>query len=158
MNRAERIYRLHGLLKNKRPVSMAAMMEDLEASRATVVRDLAYMRDFMEAPILYNRETNGYQYDPDTPEFELPGLWFNQSELYALLATEQLLETVQPGLLGPYIGPLKTRIRQLLAQSGHTSDTVTSRITLQPIAQRAVNSQRPLFVRNSDVNHTYADC
>ncbi len=142
MNRAERIYRLHGLLKSRRPVPMQRLREELLASRATVVRDLGYLRDFMGAPIVYHREANGYQYDPEAPAFELPGLWFNHSELYALLATEQLLEAVQPGLLTPYIGPLKSRIRRLLEQSGHQAETVTARIRLQPIAARAVDADR----------------
>lgn len=142
MNRAERIFRLHHLLKNGKPVSLERIKEDVGMSRATVNREIAYMRDFMNAPILYHRERNGYLYDPTAPEFELPGLWFNQSELYALLASEQLLESVQPGLLSPYIGPLRNRVRNLLEQSGHSADAVTSRILLQPVAQRATNTER----------------
>jgi predicted DNA-binding transcriptional regulator YafY len=142
MNRAERIYRIHGLLKgSRRPVPLARLMEDLGASRATVVRDIAYMRDFMGAPLPYERDLNGYRYDPDAPEFELPGLWFNASELYALLATEQLLEAVQPGLLGPSIGPLKGRIRKLLQETGHHARTVSQRVRLQPMAPRRVNDR-----------------
>lgn len=142
MNRAERIYRLHATLKRaRRGVPLEALKADLLASRATVKRDIQYMRDFMDAPIVYDREHNGYRYETDTAEFELPGLWFNQSELYALLATEQLLEAVRPGLLGPYIGPLKARIRKLLAQSGHTPQTVSGRIQLQPIAQRTTDDR-----------------
>lgn len=139
MNPAERIYRLHALLKKSRhPISLQHLQEQLLASRATAKRDIQYMRDFMDAPIVYDRETNGYRYDPESPEFELPGLWFNQSELYALLASEQLLEAVQPGLLAPYIGPLKARIRRLLRESGHAADTVSARIVLQPIARRRI--------------------
>ncbi|MFW5454199.1 helix-turn-helix transcriptional regulator [Thioalkalivibrio sulfidiphilus] len=142
MNRAERIYRIHGLLKgSRRPVPLARLMEELGASRATVVRDLAYMRDFMGAPLPYDRNLNGYGYDPNAPEFELPGLWFNASELYALLATEQLLESVQPGLLGPSLGPLKGRIRTLLGESGHSSQTVSQRVRLQPMAPRRVDDR-----------------
>lgn len=139
MNRAERIYRLHGLLKSGRPVPLEKMREALEVSRATVVRDLGYMRDFMGAPIVYDRERNGHHYDPDAPEYELPGLWFNATELYALLATGQLLEAVQPGLLGPRLGPLKARIRKLLEESGHSAQVVASRIRLQPFAMRRVD-------------------
>ena len=114
MNRAERIFRLHRCLKSRQPPSLAKLMDELEASRATINRDLEYMRLHMGAPITYDRDTNGYRYAADAPEFELPGLWFNQSELHALLACEQLLEEVQPGLLSPYIGPLRARIRKLL--------------------------------------------
>lgn len=142
MNRAERIFRLHKLLKTHRSVPLSELMAELQSSRATVVRDLGYMRDFMQAPILYHREVNGYAYDAKSPEFELPGLWFNAGELYALLASEQLLETVQPGLLSPYIGPLRARIRKLLEQSGHRADTVTSRINLVPIGARRVAGEQ----------------
>lgn len=141
MNRAERIYRLHRLLNSPRPVPLKKLMDALQASRATVVRDLGYMRDFMDAPIHYERTANGYRYLEQDTEFELPGLWFNQSELYALLAVEQLLETVQPGLLSPSIGPLKARIRKLLEQTGHRSNIVVSRVRLQPIARRRVNNE-----------------
>ncbi|NCA71265.1 MAG: HTH domain-containing protein, partial [Sphingobacteriia bacterium] len=119
MNRAERIYRLHALLQEK-PRSLAQLQEALEASRATTVRDLGYMKDFMGAPIEYDRAVNGYRYRTTDPRFELPGLWLNESELYALLATERLLEQMQPGLLAPYVGPLRARIRALLAQTGHS--------------------------------------
>lgn len=120
---------------------MQRLMDELGASRATVVRDLGYLRDFMGAPLVYDRERNGYRYDADSPEFELPGLWFNDTELYALLASEQLLESVQPGLLGPYIGPLKSRIRKLLEQTGHSASTVMSRVMLRPFARRTVDDE-----------------
>jgi len=44
----------------------------------------------------------------------LPGLWFNASEIHALLMMQNLLEEVQPGLLGPHIAPLQTRLKSLL--------------------------------------------
>ncbi len=87
MNRAERIYRLHALLQGKSQ-SLARLQQELEASRATLVRDLGYMRDFMGAPIEWDRAANGYGYRPTEPRFELPGLWLTESELHALLASE----------------------------------------------------------------------
>jgi len=136
MNRAERIYRLHHLLKGGRPVSLARLMEAVDASRATVNRDIAYLRDFFRAPVIYDREHNGYLYDPAEPAVELPGLFFNESELFALLAAEQLLESVQPGLLAPKLGPLRARIRALLAESGHAAETVAKRIVVRRAAPR----------------------
>jgi predicted DNA-binding transcriptional regulator YafY len=142
MNPAERILRIHRELKPGKRVTFKRLRETLEVSEATLKRDIAYMRDFMDAPILNERDGSGYWYDAAAPEFELPGLWFNDSELYALLASEQLLEAVQPGLLTPYIGPLRSRIRKLLEQSGHSADTVTSRVRLQAAARRPVDAQR----------------
>jgi predicted DNA-binding transcriptional regulator YafY len=140
MNRAERIYRLHRLLSGRMPVSMDRLMESLHASRATVKRDLAYFRDFFRAPVIYDREANGYHYDPDEEAFELPGLFFNESELFALLASERILESVQPGVLAPKLGPLKARVRKLLEESGHTADTVAERIVVRHFAPRRSDS------------------
>lgn len=132
MNRAERIFRLHALLNDK-PRPLARLQEELDASRATVLRDLAYMKDFMGAPIEYDRATNGYRYRSTAAGFQLPGLWLNESELYALLASERLLDQMQPGLLSPYVGPLRSRIRALPAHSGHSAASVSdaSRLRLR---------------------------
>lgn len=141
MNRAERIYHLHRLLSGRRPVPMARLMEALQASRATVKRDLAYFRDFFRAPVIYDREANGYHYDPTDEAFELPGLFFNESELFALLASERILESVQPGVLAPKLGPLRSRVRKLLEESGHAADTVAERIIVRHFAPRRSDAE-----------------
>ncbi|WP_058553551.1 YafY family protein [Thiohalocapsa sp. ML1] len=141
MNRAERLYRIDALLKAK-PHSLQQLQDALESSRATVVRDLSYLKDFMQAPIEYHRTDNVYRYAADAGRFELPGFWLNESELCALLATGQMLDQMQPGLLAPYIGPLRRRIRDLLAQSGHSARAVADSILLQPMATRTTHPER----------------
>ena len=140
MNRLERLIRIHRLLQSRLPVPMRRFVEELGISRATVTRDFEYLRDFLAAPIAYDREANGHHYDPDGQAFELPGFWLNQSELYALLATEHLLESVQPGFLGPYIGPLKARVRKLLGQGGQSAETVGRRIRILETGRRRVDT------------------
>lgn len=113
LRQTDRLYHIHRILRARRqPVPRATLAAELEVSPATVKRDINRLRD-MGAPIPMGHPA-GYFYDPEAPAFELPGLWFNQSELYALLATEQLLEAVQPGVLNPQLGRLKGRVRQLL--------------------------------------------
>ncbi len=137
MSRFDRIYRIHELLRNARhPVPMRTFMEELEASRNTITRDFEYLRDVLGAPIEYCREHNGHRYVPQAPVFELPGFWMNPSELYALLACEQLLENVQPGLISNRLAPLKERIRHLLGESGHGAERISERIQIQPIQAR----------------------
>lgn len=142
MNQLERVVRIHQLLtQSRRPVAMRRLMEELGASRNTVTRDLAYLRDFLGAPIQYDRDANGHHYAPDAEAFELPGFWLNQSELYALLAIEHLLESVQPGFLGPYIGPLKGRVRKLLGQGGQSAESVSRRIRVLDTGRRSVDTE-----------------
>ncbi|SEO87911.1 helix-turn-helix transcriptional regulator [Aquisalimonas asiatica] len=141
MTRFERLVRIHQRLRQARhPVPMRAFVDELEVARTTITRDFAYLRDILGAPLVYSAEANGHHYDPDAPTFELPGLWLNQSELYALLAMEQLLESMQPGLLAPHIGPLKSRVRRLLSEGGHDAETVSRRIAVLTAGQRETDS------------------
>ena len=128
MNQTERFYKIEQILHDRRIASFAELQEELEVSRATLKRDLQFLRDRLNAPIVYDREANGYRFDvPDryAPKHQLPGLWFNASEIHALLMMQQLLEGVQPGLLGPHIAPLQTRLQSLLGSVGGQPDAPT---------------------------------
>lgn len=139
MNRAARIYRIHALLRgSRRPVPFRTFVEALEVSDATIKRDFQMLRDYLEAPLEYDPIENGYFYREDESRFELPGLWLNHSELYALLAAEQLLESVQPGILRDRIGPLRGRIRQLLGTSGTDAEALGQRIQVERVVARSV--------------------
>lgn len=142
MSRFDRIYKIHELLRTSRqPVPMSRFMEILEASRNSVTRDFEYLRNQLGAPLEYCREHNGHRYDPSAPVFELPGFWMSASELYALLACEQLLEQVQPGLLSDRLIPLKERIRNLLSESGHEAALISDKILIQPTQARERHEQ-----------------
>lgn len=141
MIRLERFYRIHEMFRSaRRPVPMSRFMDKLESTRNTVTRDFQYLKDMFGAPIIYDRASNGHCYDPEAPVFELPGLWMNPTELHALLACEQLLESVQPGLMAPRLAPLKARIRQLLSEAGQTEESVADRVRVQPVQGRSVDA------------------
>ncbi len=145
MDRTERFYKIDQLLHERRAVSMAVLMEELHVSRATIKRDLEYLRDRLNAPIAWDRSMRGYRYEnplPDAPRFSLPGLWFNASEIHALLAMEQLLSNLQPGLLGPHIEPLRARIRMLLDAGDHSAAEVVRRMKVLHVAARPVEPAR----------------
>jgi len=116
VDRLERFYRIDQLLKDRKAVSFSAMCSSLGISRATLKRDLEYMRERFNAPIEWDREANGYRFGrPRTgPRYELPGLWFSADEAYALLSMHTLLAELEPGLLEPHVGPLQERLRALL--------------------------------------------
>ncbi len=119
MDRYERILALHRHLKSARyPVPLARLMDELGCSRATLYRDIAFLRDALQAPIESDSTgEGGFRYDAKEAErFELPGLWLNSDELHALLATHQLLDRTGSGVLSSALAPLRSRIESLLAQ------------------------------------------
>jgi predicted DNA-binding transcriptional regulator YafY len=116
MDRLERFYKIDQLLKDRKVVSFSTLMDELGVSRASLKRDLEYMRERFNAPIEYDREANGYRFgDPrEGPRYELPGLWFSADEAHALLTMQTLLAELQPGLLEPHVGPLQERLKGIL--------------------------------------------
>jgi predicted DNA-binding transcriptional regulator YafY len=144
MDRSERFHKIIRLLKDRRVVSRDAFLEALGISRATFKRDLEYLRDRMDAPILWDAEAGGYRLAAESGEpqnYELPGLWLNAGELHALLAMEQLLEGLQPGLLGPHVRPLRDRIRRLIEVGEHSAEEVGRRIRVLEVGSRPVEPE-----------------
>ncbi len=116
MERLERFYKIDQLLNTQKAVPFSVLMKALGVSRASVKRDLEYMRERFNAPIEYDREANGYRFGAPRagPRYALPGLWFSAHEAYALLSMHTLLAELQPGLLEPHVGPLQERLRAIL--------------------------------------------
>ncbi len=142
MDRTERFYRIDQLLHERRFASFAQLQTDLGVSRATLKRDLQYLRDRLNAPIVFDRDAGGYRFDVPAdsgPRYELPGLWFNASEIHALLTMQHLLEEVQPGLLGPHIAPLLARLRSLLGSQDDAPEEVARRIRILHAARRRMD-------------------
>ena len=96
MDRTERFHIIDQMLASQRVVTRAQFLDRLEVSPATFKRDLEYMRDRLAAPIIWDRTRFGYCYDDSEPgaeRYQLPGLWFNTSEIQALLSMDALLSS-----------------------------------------------------------------
>ena len=140
MERIERIHALHRILSAARyPVTVQRLQEDLECSRATVYRDLAYLRDYLMAPVVGNGEA-GFQYDhKDAQRFELPGLWLSSEELHALLAAQQLLVRSGGGVLSNALAPLQQRIEKLLDEHAGGRRLPVERVRVVPHRTRKLD-------------------
>lgn len=140
MDRTERFYKIDNLLQANGVVPVQRFLSELEVSLATFKRDIEYMRDRFNAPITWSKLDGGYSYAKGytASQQELPGLWFNSGEAYALLMMQALLSEMQPGLLGPHIEPLKARLRAIIESGNHPAVDVESRIKLLNVAARHV--------------------
>ena len=141
MNQTERYYKIDQLLHDRRLVSFATLMEELGISKATLKRDLAYLRDRLNAPIIYDRDLGGYRFDHTTPkvgaQYELPGLWFSAEEIHALLTMQHLLVNLDTGgMLGPHIKPLLSRLTSLLGTADNPAEEIVKRIHIETVGAR----------------------
>jgi hypothetical protein len=121
---------MDALLQSQRVVPIDRFLAELEVSRATFKRDLEYLRDRLNAPIVWDREAWGYRYEtaPASGQHALPGLWFNASEAHALLLMQAMLSELQPTLLKSHIAPLRARLRAVLESGQHSAEEVERRL------------------------------
>jgi predicted DNA-binding transcriptional regulator YafY len=138
MSEIVRLYRYRSLLGSMRAVPADQLMDVLEISSATLKRDIAKLRDQLHVPIEFDRELGGYKLDPKRVEDELPGLWFSQGEILALVTIQQLLEQLQPGLLGAKLRPLHDRLTHLMEKHGLATQDVAKRIRIVSAGKRIV--------------------
>lgn len=111
----QRIAKIVRLIRKRGVVPMRVFRDEFEGvSEKTIGRDIDFLRDRFECPIEWSRAKRGWVIDDDG-KFELPGVWFEASEVFALLMMLRLVKGVQPGLLEEHLGPLESRLRRMLA-------------------------------------------
>ena len=135
----ERLYQIDQLLNDRRSVTFKEIQERLEVSAATLKRDLAYMRDRLNAPIVFDKELGGYRFENNESnnKYELPGLWFTAEEIYALLTMQHMLTNLDSGgLLSPHIKPLQSRLLAMIDEASSSSEEVKRRVKIETIGAR----------------------
>ena len=144
MNQTERFYKIEQLLRDRSVVRFQELMDALEVSRATLKRDLAFLRDRLNASIVFDHEAGGYRFDnsskPVGKPYELPGLWFSADEIHALLTMHHLLSNLDTGgLLAPHIKPLLSRLTALIGTTDNPAEEVVKRIRILSIGARQMH-------------------
>ena len=139
MDRTERFYRIDRLLRASPVTPFVKLQEALGVSRATLKRDLEYMRERFNAPIEFDRDAGGYRFGKPRsgPRYELPGLWFSAEDTHALLTMTQVLKGLDSEVLGQHVAPFLERLRAILGAGDHSWKEVENRIRLIPIGRRA---------------------
>jgi predicted DNA-binding transcriptional regulator YafY len=146
MDRTERFYRIEMLIRSRGTVSFATLMEELEVSRATLKRDLEYLRSRMDAPIVYHRESNGYRFSTPVGRgakreatHELPGVWFSEREIHALLTMHQLIDGLDSSrTLARHLQPLLEKLHGMLGASEGEARELMRRVRISLPARRPV--------------------
>jgi len=139
MSDLERLHRIKYMIQARKCVPIQDFLHELEISKATFKRDLEYLRDRMNASIVYDRSEGGYRFDkPNAGEkVELPGLWFSEKEATALVLMQHLLDNLdQGGLISSHIDPLVEIIDGILGQSEVSAKELRKRIKVFGMSAR----------------------
>lgn len=139
MSQLERLQKINQMILERTSVPVNDFLRELEISLATFKRDLEKLRSNFNAPIIYDHDSGGYKFDKPNAgkKFELPGLWFDESEATALVLMQHLLSGLdQGGLIGPYIAPLMSRIDAILGSGETPSKELRKRIKVLGMGSR----------------------
>jgi len=141
LDRTERFYRIQQLLEQRLSVSSDALKGELQISRATLHRDIEYLRDRLGMPIVWDAGVRAYKLRRSNgrdQRFHLPGLWLNSAEISGLVALGELIEQVDPsGVIGTHVKPLRDRLAAILASLGVRPGEFGRRIRLLSLGNRA---------------------
>ncbi len=143
MDKFNRILQLHQTFSNQRiPKKLDNLAEQLECSTKTVSRTIKQMQLEFNAPLEYVPEYHGWRYSPDKQgNFELPGLWMDESELVSLIMLLSILETFGNGFLNQEMQRINTYISTLLKNRGIDRETIRTRLKVLPITQKILPSK-----------------
>jgi predicted DNA-binding transcriptional regulator YafY len=144
MSQTERLYLIDQMLHDRKVVSFDALMTALEVSRATLKRDLEYMRSRLNAPIEWSREAGGYRFatgptNHSGPAYALPGIWFNDQEIHALLTMQHLLsELGAGGIISGQVQPLMARLNAMLGSASDAAEDIRRKVMIAGVGRRAL--------------------
>lgn len=143
MDRTERFYKIELLLRNRGHVSFVGLQQELNVSPATLKRDLNYLRTRLAAPIAYNRAENTYSFEAVSATsraaatHELPGLWFSEAEIHALLTMHQLLAGLDDdGVLARHLAPMMDKLQGMLGTDESEARELMRRVKVIGTARR----------------------
>ncbi len=142
MSQPERIQQLTVWLRGGRCLRPDELMTRLGVSRATLGRDIVYMRDRLNVPVAWDRERAGWRLSSAAgqTQFELPGLWLSAEEIHALLTMQHLLANLDAGgLMGPHIQPLMKRLGAILGSGAPRQSDIARRIRLTTVGARRIH-------------------
>ncbi len=136
MSEIDRLYSYKTLLTGRRAVPRDEILHKMEISLATFKRDLAKLRDRLNIPVVFDKDLGGYRLEVHDSRTELPGLWFSQEEVLALLTIQNMIDQLEPGVLGPKLKPLQSRLSSMMASQGLDTQTLVRRVKLVHAGKR----------------------
>ena len=140
MDKFDRIFHLHAILSARRtPIPLEDLTARLECSKSTLHRTINALKDYLNAPVVFDANAGGYKYarqEPGSEAYELPGLWFTPRELQALAVMQRLLKDAGGGLLEEHLAPLARRLTDLTKHQRLNLGEAQSRLRFPSIGTR----------------------
>ncbi len=91
------------------------LAREYEVSPRTILRDIDFMRDMLDAPIEYDAEKRGFRYTEEN--YSLPNIAIRESDLFAICIAEKALEQYANTPLYDKLSSVFEKLRSFLPDS-----------------------------------------
>jgi len=105
------------------------LSRQFEVSGKTAQRDIEFMRDRLNCPLVYDETRKGYYYEDET--FSLPLIHLSSAELSALLIARKILQGISGEYISTELSLIIDKITTILKKHVASADVVDDAFSLQ---------------------------
>ena len=135
-----RLQTIHHEIKEGRHPNTSSLSHALSVSSKTVQRDIDYLRDELEAPIVFRRDENGYAYSRD--DYVLPFLPVDGQDLFSIGVAAQVLALLGGTPLARSLRSCYERLARLMPPAVRLRpEIVREKLALRAAAFRPVREE-----------------
>ena len=132
----QRMLRIHSLIQSGGLPNATTLARELEITPRSIARDIDFMRDRLQLPIVYDEQKHGYYYSEEVSAF--PALQISEGELFALLVAEKAMQQYRgTSFEKPLVSALKKMSESLPDTVSITfsewDDSISFRTSAEPI-------------------------
>jgi predicted DNA-binding transcriptional regulator YafY len=135
-----RLKQIHEEISTGRYPTTRTLAELLERSERTIKRDLSFMRDQLDAPLIYDHARRGWRYGE--PGWALPPMKFNEGELLAFFTAAEVLRATGHAPEAVLLRAALAKLAAFLpAEVSVNLATLAEALTFQPLPHVAVEPE-----------------
>ena len=129
-----------------------------EISVKTAQRDIEFMRDRLNCPLLYDKSQKGYLYEDDT--FSLPMVYLSSEELASLLIARKFLKDISGGYVGKEISTVIEKLTAILKKHVAEENLIDNALSFQlveysPAPEEVFKDVLEGCLKRKSLNFTY---
>lgn len=118
-------------VKLKKYPNATSLSGQFEISLKTAQRDIEFMRDRLNCPLVYDKSRKGYFYECDT--FSLPLIYLSSEELSSLLIARKFLQDISERYIGEEISSVVQKITAILQKHMADGNMIDDALSFQLI-------------------------
>lgn len=119
-------------VRSKKYPNATVLSKHFEMSLKTAQRDIEFMRERLNCPLVYDKSRKGYFYENDT--FSLPMVYLSSEELTSLLIARKFLQDISEEYISDEISSIVQKITSILQKHMAEGNIIDDALSYQLIA------------------------